>query len=57
MIRTITPTINLGFKVATSTIATRPFSSSGPKEKSKRLPSFAEIKAVQLEKYIQDIRT
>lgn len=56
MIRTAIPSsLARGLKAGALTAA-RPFSSSVSTNKSKRLPSFAEIKAVQLEKYIQDIR-
>lgn len=52
-------TVGMGLKVGSSAIvAARPFSTSTSlNDKSKRLPSFADIKAVQLEKYIKDIRT
>lgn len=58
MIRSLNPTsISRSFKAVAYVTALKPFSSSAlSNEKSKRLPSFAEIKAVQLEKYIQEIR-
>lgn len=48
---------NLAATSSSSTIGNiRCFSSSGYNEKSNRLPSFAEIKAVQLDKYIAELR-